>query len=85
MRSWPSGGEQGTHGVQVVERVRRKAAVYGQDITSSSSAPGLKNGDSADGALPAGCMFFSSRHRIPTWMHFIFSLLLRGEALPLFL
>ena len=39
---------------QVVERVRRKAATYGQDITSSSSAPGLDNGDLADSARPAG-------------------------------
>ena len=48
-------GHQGVHCMQVVERVRRKAAVYGQDITSSSSAPGLEDGDSADGAGPAGC------------------------------
>ena len=40
--------------MQVVERVRRKAATYGQDITSSSSAPGLDNGDLADSARPAG-------------------------------
>ena len=61
MRLWSSGGEQG-NGVQVVERVRRKAAVYGQDITSSSSAPGLENGDSAAGAAPAGCVSSSSHH-----------------------
>ena len=40
--------------MQVVERVRRKAATYGQDVTSSSSAPGLDNGDLADSARPAG-------------------------------
>ena len=40
--------------MQVVERVRRKAATYGQDITSSSSAPGLDNGDLADSARPTG-------------------------------
>ena len=40
--------------MQVVERVRRKAATYGQDITSSSSAPGLDNGDPADSARPGG-------------------------------
>ncbi len=50
------------HGMQVVERVRRKAAVYGQDITSSSSAPGLENGASADGARPAGCVPFPHYH-----------------------
>ena len=40
--------------MQVVERVRRKAAIYGQDITSSSSAPGLDNG-SSDEADSARC------------------------------
>ena len=47
-------GESAVYQVQVVERVRRKAAIYGQDITSSSSAPGLDNGDSADQAGSAG-------------------------------
>lgn len=48
--------------MQVVERVRRKAAVYGQDITSSSSAPGLESGGSTDGAGPEGCAPLAPHH-----------------------